>query len=148
MNQFTDRFQKELSKMFTYENLNDKHQENNIFRYNKNNFKDLPSEFNWHAEGGVSSVKGNLLRIFHYFAFNFRIFSLFFVNRLTLTYWYILLDQSVCGSGWSYAIAGAVEGAYFLRNRLLKRFSAQVSVYLSLNNMICYKKKIRNKKYG
>ena len=34
-------------------------------------------------------------------------------------------DQSVCGSCWSFAAVGAIEGAYFIKYGERKRFSQQ-----------------------
>lgn len=36
------------------------------------------------------------------------------------------LDQSVCGSCWSFGTTGAIEGAYFVKYKKLLRLSQQV----------------------
>lgn len=41
--------------------------------------------------------------------------------------YFILTDQSVCGSCWSFGTTGTIEGAYFLKHNKLVRLSQQVN---------------------
>lgn len=41
--------------------------------------------------------------------------------------YFILTDQSVCGSCWSFGTTGTIEGAYFMKYNKLVRLSQQVS---------------------
>ncbi len=46
-------------------------------------------------------------------------------------------DQRQCGSCWAFATVGAIEGAYFIKNKILEEFSEQQLVDCSLNNAGC-----------
>lgn len=40
-----------------------------------------------------------------------------------------VLDQSICGSCWSFGTTGTIEGAYFLKHGERKSFSEQVCIF-------------------
>lgn len=40
----------------------------------------------------------------------------------------ISIDQSICGSCWSFGTTGTIEGAYFLKHGERKSFSEQVFI--------------------
>lgn len=89
---------------------------------------DAPESMDWRLYGAVTPVKGKLLNKIIYII----------VLLLTLLTFYLNLDQSVCGSCWSFGSTGAVEGAYFMKYGHLVRLSQQVSFVINIDNVQLY----------
>lgn len=63
INQFADYSKEELKSMFRVREVNDKFNGGYPFLYNENDFKKLPSEFDWRTYGAVTPVKGRYLKL-------------------------------------------------------------------------------------
>lgn len=60
VNHLVDMSSEELKSMCGYRKINNNFNGGKAFPYNKNNFTNLPAEFDWRIQGAVTAVKGNI----------------------------------------------------------------------------------------